>query len=147
WLNRLAVEAAARRIPVYAALSYDGRVELQPHDPMDKRIIDAVNRHQRRDKGFGPALGPTAAEGAIAAFERIGCVVKYGLADWEFAPADRDIQTEVLSGWAAAACEIGDSPSSEIKDWLTRRRDLVRDGRSSLRVGHVDLLARPTGMR
>src|SRR5262245_58708341 len=28
WLNRLAVEAAARRLPVYAALSYDGRVEL-----------------------------------------------------------------------------------------------------------------------
>ena len=32
WLNRLAVEAAARRLPVYAALSYDGRAELAPSD-------------------------------------------------------------------------------------------------------------------
>ena len=28
WLERLAIEAAARRLPVYAALSYDGRIEL-----------------------------------------------------------------------------------------------------------------------
>ena len=28
WLERLAVEIAARRLPVYAALSYDGRIEI-----------------------------------------------------------------------------------------------------------------------
>src|SRR5690242_14977938 len=33
WLDRLAVEAAARRLPLYAALSYDGRVEMTPSDP------------------------------------------------------------------------------------------------------------------
>src|SRR5207342_3212769 len=43
WLNRLALEAAARRWPVYAALSYDGRAELAPADPTDRRIVDAVN--------------------------------------------------------------------------------------------------------
>src|SRR5262245_55630092 len=34
WLNRLVVEAAARGLPVYAALSYDGRTELAPFDPL-----------------------------------------------------------------------------------------------------------------
>ena len=29
WLERLVVEAAARRLPVYAALSYDGRVVVR----------------------------------------------------------------------------------------------------------------------
>ena len=147
WLNRLAVEAAARGLPVYAALSYDGRTELTPSDPLDKRIVDAVNRHQRRDKGFGPALGPSAAETAIATFERVGYVVTHGLADWDFRPDDREIQTEILAGWAAAAREIGDPPKREIIDWLKRRRTLIADGRSSIRVGHVDLLARPTGAR
>ena len=33
WLERLAVEAAARRLPVYAALSYDGRVEIDAGRP------------------------------------------------------------------------------------------------------------------
>ncbi len=32
WLQRLVVEIAARRLPVYAALSYDGRVEMTPAD-------------------------------------------------------------------------------------------------------------------
>ena len=147
WLDRLAVEAAARRLPVYAALSYDGRGELAPSDPLDSRIVDAVNRHQRTDKGFGPALGPMAAQAAITAFERVGYTIAHGLADWEFGPQDRDIQTEVLSGWAAAAREIGDPPLPEIVDWLSRRRELIAAGRSSLSVGHVDLLARPSATR
>jgi hypothetical protein len=147
WLNRLAVEAAARRLPVYAALSYDGRAELAPSDPLDRRIVDAVNRHQRTDKGFGPALGPSAAETAIATFERVGYTATHGASDWEFGPLDREIQTEVLSGWAAAAREIGDPPLTEILDWLRRRRDLIAAGRSSIRIGHVDLLARPSGTR
>jgi hypothetical protein len=147
WLNRLAVEAAARRLPVYAALSYDGRAELAPSDPLDRRIVDAVNRHQRTDKGFGPALGPSAAEAAIATFKRVGYTVTHGAADWEFGPLDREIQTEVLSGWAAAAREIGGTPPSEIIDWLKRRRDLIAAGHSSIRVGHVDLLTRPTATR
>jgi hypothetical protein len=147
WLNRLAVEAAARRLPVYAALSYDGRAELAPTDPLDQRIVAAVNRHQRTDKGFGPALGPSAAPAAIAAFERVGYAMTHGLADWDFGPLDRDIQTEVLSGWAVAAGEIGDPPLPEIFDWLGRRRQLIAAGCSSVRVGHVDLLARPAGTR
>ena len=61
WLDRLVTEAAARRLPVYAALSYDGLATLEPADPFDRAVIDAVNQHQRRDKGFGPALGPDAA--------------------------------------------------------------------------------------
>ena len=147
WLNRLAIGAAARRWPVYAALSYDGRAELTPAEPTDRRIVDAVNRHQRTDKGFGTALGPAAAQTAIEAFEHVGYTVLHGLADWQFGPTDREIQIEVLSGWAGAAREIGDPPLGEIVDWLERRRGLIAAGRSSLRVGHVDLLAYPAGMR
>ncbi len=35
WLDRLAVEIAARSIPLYAALSYDGRIGFSPPDPLD----------------------------------------------------------------------------------------------------------------
>jgi hypothetical protein len=146
WLNRLAVETAARALPVYAALTYDGRAELTPTDRWDRHIVDSVNRHQKTDKGFGPALGPTAASSAIAAFERVGYDVVHGLSDWEFAPHDRDIQDAVLSGWATAAREIGGSPS-EIDAWLARRRDLIAAGRSSILVGHVDFFARPKAAR
>lgn len=147
WLQRLAVETAARRLPVYAALSYDGRIEFTPADASDDQVIAAVNGHQRTDKGFGPALGPAAARAAVAHFERVGYTVTQGAADWIFGPQDREIQIETLSGWAAAARDGGDVPLVDVIGWLTRRRDLVAAGRSSIRVGHLDLFARPTGSR
>jgi hypothetical protein len=147
WLQRLVVEIAVRHLPVYAALSYDGRIEMTPSDSADKKIVAAVNAHQRTDKGFGPALGPGAAQAAAERLERIGYAVTRDLSDWVFAPQDRDMQIEMLTGWAVAAQEIGDIPGLELAAWLKRRRDLVAAGRSSIRVGHTDLFARPTATR
>ena len=147
WLNRLAVEAAVRRLPVYAALSYNGRAELSPVHTLDRRIVDAVNRHQMRDKGFGPALGPSAAKAAVAAFERVGYTVTQGLADWNFGISDQEIQTQILVGWATAAREIAGMKTPEILDWLKRRREWIAAGQSSMRIGHIDIFARPSGAR
>jgi SAM-dependent methyltransferase len=147
WLERLAVEIAARSIPVYAALSYDGRIELGPTDLFDVTIAAAVNAHQRTDKGFGPALGPAAASFAIARFESLNYSVVHGASDWVIGPDDRDIQMEIFAGWASAARELGDLSLADTVGWLTRRRDAVAAGRSSIRVGHVDIFAWPMGTR
>jgi hypothetical protein len=147
WLDRLAVELAARAIPLYAALSYDGRIELGPVDPLDDAIIGAVNAHQRTDKGFGPALGPSAAAFAVARFEKLGYSVVHGTSDWVMGPDDRDMQMETLAGWAGAAREIGGLSLAETVGWLTHRRQAVTAGRSSIRVGHVDIFAAPMGTR
>jgi hypothetical protein len=147
WLERLVVEIAARSIPLYGALTYDGRAELDPPNPRDVAILNAVNAHQGGDKGFGPALGPDAASSAITRFQSLGYSVIRGTADWLFAPSDREIQTEIFSGWASAARETGNLPLAEVVEWLTFRRDEVAAGRSSLRVGHVDFFARPTTTR
>jgi hypothetical protein len=147
WLQRLVVEIAVRHLPVYAALSYDGRIEMTPADAADKKIVSAVNAHQRTDKGFGPALGPGAAQVAVERLERVGYSVTQGVSDWVFAPQDRDIQIEMLTGWAVAAQSIGDISGLDLAQWLKRRRDLVTAGRSSIRVGHTDLFAKPIATR
>ena len=146
WLDRLATEIAARKIPFYAALSYDGRAELAPPDPRDAAIVKAVNTHQYNDKGFGPALGPLAASAAIERFEKLGYSVMRGQSDWLAGPRDREFQMEILNGWASAAREIGVQLADAV-EWLTRRRDAVSAGRVSLRVGHVDFFAAPIGTR
>jgi len=147
WLERLAVEIAVRSLPIYLALSYDGRIALTPSDPGDAPIIAAVNAHQRTDKGFGSALGPAAAGEAIARFEGLGYAVTHGEADWVIGPSDRDMQMELLAGWASAARDVGGVSLAEAAGWLTRRRDAVTAARSSIRVGHVDIFARPTTTR
>jgi len=147
WLDRLAVESAARNLPVYAALTYSGETTLQPAHAFDVQIVDAVNRHQRTDKGFGPALGPEAAGAAKRSFEAVGYSIMHGRSDWSFGPNDQGIQVEVLTGFAGAARELDDLPAGEIAAWLERRLELVAAGRSSMTVGHVDLFAWGTGRR
>jgi len=147
WLDRLVVEVAARRLPFYAALNYDGRVSFDPADPLDAAVIAAVNLHQQTDKGFGPALGPGAAEAAIARFQAAGYTVVHGRSDWHLLPRDHGIQRDMLAGWAGAAREIGAVSLPDAAAWLTRRRDLLAAGRSTIKVGHVDIFARPIGTR
>jgi hypothetical protein len=147
WLTRFTIEAAARRLPVYAALSYDGRIEFAPVDVADNAVLGAVNRHQRRNKGFGPALGPAAAQAALERFKRVGYAVTHGASDWLFGPDDHEIQLAMLSGWALAARETNELPVADVLDWLERRRNHVEAQRSAIRVGHLDLFARPTTTR
>jgi SAM-dependent methyltransferase len=146
WLERLIAAMAARSLPFYAVLSYDGRTALAPTDPEDAAVIAAVNRHQRTDKGFGPALGPTAAAWVISRLESLGYAVTRGPADWVLGLHDRDIQLDLLAGWAEAALTIGLSEATTA-GWLSRRRALLAAGRSTIRVGHSDFWARQTATR
>jgi hypothetical protein len=147
WLEQFAEQAAERRLPVYIALSYNGCAHFEPADPNDAAILAALNRHQLGDKGFGPALGPKAAAFAVERLAAEGHALTQGPSDWLLAPADHEIQLEILAGWAQAARETGTVPHADIDAWLKARRAAVAAGRSSLRVGHVDFFARAMGMR
>jgi SAM-dependent methyltransferase len=146
WLDRLVASLVRLSRPLYAALSYDGAVALTPETPRDADVIAAVNRHQRTDKGFGPALGPEAARTAPERFRRAGFAVIEGRSDWRFGADDREIQMEMLAGWAVAAGAIGADPSI-LEEWLHERRNHLAAGRSQMRVGHIDFFAMPTGRR
>jgi hypothetical protein len=146
WLDRLVALLARLSRPFYAALSYDGEVALSPECPHDADVIAAVNRHQRTDKGFGPALGPDAARVAPERLRAAGFTVIEGRSDWRLGADDRDIQLEMIAGWATAAREIG-VDAKILGPWLVDRGDLVVAGRSQMRVGHIDFFAMPTGRR
>ncbi|MBX6329124.1 MAG: class I SAM-dependent methyltransferase [Pseudolabrys sp.] len=147
WLDRLAAKIAARAVPFYAALTYDGRVEFAPPDPFDQAVIEAFNAHQRTDKGFGPALGPAAARTAIERFRALGFRVVHGASDWRIGPHDRPMQEALLSGWATAAGATGRLSPSRLAAWRLGRHDALAAGLSSIMVGHVDFLACPIGTR
>lgn len=147
WLDRLVRHVASHALPFYAALTYDGRTDFFPSDPLDEIIISAVNAHQRTDKGFGPALGPSAAAAAISRFEAAGYSVIQGRSDWQIGTADHEMQRALLSGWAQAAREIEALPHRDIDDWLARRNEKVDLSASTMRVGHVDFFAAPMAIR
>jgi hypothetical protein len=147
WLERLTMEAAARSLPVYAALTYGGRTVIEPADSFDQQILTQVDEHQRTDKGFGPALGPTAATRIAELFERTGYRVLQGPCDWDIGSSDRAIQEVIFAGWAEVASQSRELPPDLVRRWLARRHACLDEGRSSLHVGHVDIFARPIGTR
>ena len=72
WLTDAVRACAARGAAVLFALSYDGSVRWADEDPDDVLVREALNEHQRREKGLGHALGPDASEVAEALFRAEG---------------------------------------------------------------------------
>ncbi len=143
WLERLADAAATHRRPVYATLTYDGRIACEPADPFDTQVLRAFNAHQRRDKGFGPATGPMAPAQAIEQLAARRFIVRQADADWVLGDNERALQEELVQGWHQAAREEDVLDRQALDHWLARRLDAVRAGRTRLTVGHRDIWAYP----
>ena len=157
WLERLVDICRQANSAAHFALSYDGGIQWHaaagdPHpadDPDDGRVRRAVNAHQRRDKGFGPALGPMAGLMAESAFRAAGYRVWLLRSPWRLGPRDVPLVRALLAGWEAAAiemAEVGDDAGiapAAVRAWAERRRATVESGQFGLTVGHVDLLALP----
>jgi hypothetical protein len=141
WLEVLAQRCRQADATALVALTYDGRVEFDPPDVDDAWVVDLVNRHQRTDKGFGPALGPDAAEHAAHVFRHLGFDVTTARSDWQVDDRHRELQQSLLGDWAAAARELAPEQTPSIERWAARRARAAEAG-ARLVVGHVDLLAR-----
>jgi len=142
WLRRLAARCAESNAGVLFALTYDGRIEWSPAEPGDGRVRELVNRHQLRDKGFGPALGPAAAAATVDAFGALGYGMHAEPSDWDLGLESPALQEALMDGWIAAAAEIAPGEADALRRWRERRRSHVAAGRSRLRVGHRDVAGR-----
>ena len=143
WLQSLASQCAQARAAVLFALNYDARVECLPHEPDDDWLIGLVNRHQRGDKGFGPALGPDATRRASEVFAAVGFQWRIAASDWSIEPGERALQRELIEGWVGAAREIAPAEAERIERWGRRRNDHLLAGTSRILVGHQDFVAWP----
>jgi SAM-dependent methyltransferase len=139
WIEALAGACRSARSIVLLALTFDGRIECTPPHPDDELIRGQVLRHQRHDKGFGPALGPDATSVAEATFAAAGFAVRTAHSDWVL--ESPRLQRELVEGWARAATAIDAAQAPRIAAWEERRLAHVLEGRSRIRVGHRDLVA------
>ncbi|MEQ1912303.1 MAG: class I SAM-dependent methyltransferase [Vicinamibacterales bacterium] len=139
WLARLVGLAADAGAQVLMALNYDGRIVCTPPERDDDLVHDLVNRHQVTDKGFGPALGPSAGIRAEALLRDAGYRVCRAPSDWVLGPAHNELQRQLIAGWAHAAMELAPDLSSRIQSWTARRLAHLSAGTSHLIVGHDDV--------
>lgn len=143
WLERLLADCARRGATVLFALSYDGRIRWSDRHPLDAELEDAVNRHQRTDKGFGPALGPTAAAVCEAQLEALGYRVTSAASDWRIDAEQAPLGAALIEGWVRAAGEQVPERAAALRAWGEARARALARGEVELVVGHRDVLGCP----
>ncbi|WP_313197749.1 class I SAM-dependent methyltransferase [Rhizobium sp.] len=139
FLVRLLAQVVQAEAGLYAALNYDGVCRWDTSHPMDEEVVAAFNAHQRQDKGFGPALGPTAAPVLRALLEEQGFKVAMEPSPWRLDRSHAELQRQFVSGLATAAAETGLLAETDINDWRLAR--LERAENSGCLVGHWDIFA------
>ncbi|MEV4674113.1 MULTISPECIES: SAM-dependent methyltransferase [Actinomadura] len=133
--------AAAAGCPALLTLSVVGRVRLTPSEPLDAEYAAAFDAHQRR----GGLLGPDAVTAATRAFGRRGATVTTRPSPWRLGPGQAELIAEWLRGWVGAAVEQNPDLAPFADDYLSRRLAACADGRLTVEVQHLDLLALPGG--
>jgi SAM-dependent methyltransferase len=140
WLEALASYCRAGGAPALFALNYNGQSHCSPPEPEDDVIRQLMNRHQKSDKGLGGvAAGPDAVDCAERCFSAAGYDVRRDASNWELTREQRELQRQLIKGWAHAAEEVAPDEAAMIRDWLARRLAHIEAGRSTVVVGHEDL--------
>ncbi|MDM0123266.1 class I SAM-dependent methyltransferase [Variovorax arabinosiphilus] len=142
WLEALVARCAGIGAAVCWALSVDGRLTWTDAEADDALVHEAFRAHQRRDKGFGAALGDAAVQVATQSLATAGYRLQGAESDWVVdgtrSAADRAMLRALVDGMANAAREQCPAHARPIDAWHTRR--LATLGATRLRVGHIDLL-------
>lgn len=147
WLERLATNLAASRRPLLAMLTVDGRRHWAPGLPDDGDMLRAFEMHQRRDKGFGSALGPEAASVLAGLLSARGYDITLARSDWRIGTKAAPMLERLIEDTLLAACEAHPDDTARFTAWAAMRRRHLAHGALSIEIGHLDLLALPDEMR
>jgi hypothetical protein len=137
WIARFVAALSAGGVAVLATLTFDGVIAAEPAHPLDAEVAAAFRVHQNRDKGFGPAAGPAAADILADHLGGAGYRLTVGDSPWRIGRASDALLRATLDGIAAAVRETG--LVSGVDAWLCDRIAHAR----RLTVGHRDIFARP----
>lgn len=144
WIEQLVAHGTDVGAGFLFALTYDGMHGICPPLPLDAEITTLFNMHQRADKGFGPALGPTATALLREKLQDVGYHVETVGTPWRLGVEDAEFIDVLLSGVTGSAKELAPGRLiSDIDEWLILRREQAYAGYLSLTVGHQDLFAWP----
>lgn len=139
WIDRFVTALSRTRLPLYTALTHDGRTEWAPAHPADAAMKAAFERHFARDKGFGPSAGARASSLLADRLGTAGYRIERAPSPWRLKRDDRGLIAALAEGWAEAVRETREVPARTIEDWIVARRV---DG-VTCTVGHEDLIAFP----
>jgi SAM-dependent methyltransferase len=138
WIERFARILVSRHAAFYTALTYNGIAIWDPLHAADEAVLAAFDAHQQRDKGFGPAAGPSATDALARDFLALGYEVRTGDSPWRLGSDESELMRELATGIAEAVRETGQVGEAQVAGWLA-----ARSSAASCTIGHSDCLALP----
>ena len=139
WIDRFVAALSRARLPLYAALTHDGKTQWLPAYPADAAMEAAFARHFARDKGFGPAAGARASSLLAEHLAAADYMVERAPSPWRLGRDDTALIAALAYGWTEAVRETKQVPDRTIADWLKAHTAAG----VSCTVGHEDLIAFP----
>ena len=130
-------------VGLYTALTYNGMIEWKPSHSLDEKVQNSLNQDQKRDKGFGKALGPDASEYLGQRLTEAGFKVYSADSTWFLDAVDEKLVIEYIAGIDRVLENDQVLGIEALKAWVEFRESHVTTG--ACRVGHCDLLALPPG--
>ena len=143
WCRELARWCSVVGATLYTCLNYSGEFHFTPSHPYDQNVCDAINQHQRRDKGMGPALGSDAVSVLLRELAVVGYQSVTAPSPWLLGPDNGALQGALVGGWSDLAGGEGEECSQRVSRWRSSRLAAIESCHSHLNVGHVDLWAWP----
>ena len=130
-----------RPVGLYSALNYDGCIKWTPAHPLDAAILVNFNTDQRRDKGFGPALGPDASDFLQSQFNVTKFQCLSANSPWLLDSGDYVLTESLINGISEVALQTDELTNSDVLSWKAFRIKNIRTG--SCFLGHTDILVLP----
>ncbi|MDM0050852.1 class I SAM-dependent methyltransferase [Variovorax sp. J22R115] len=143
WLDALFGRVRSAGAAMLFGLNVDGRVTWDPPIAGDEEVDRLFASNQRRDKGFGPALGADAVSVAVSRLPAMGFRVSQANSDWHIDAGEETqaaaMLTAMVEGMGTAAIEQDPTARSSVSAWIQRRIDVL--DKTRLRIGHQEILA------
>ena len=133
WLTKF---CASLSKPLYTVLTYDGNEKWNPPELIDADILKAFHQHQRTDKGFGSALGPTASECLQSLLRDQQFTTVCAPSPWILNHQDSALIQQLSIGTAEAVREMATLAVTAVNQWEQSRMHASR-----CEIGHIDVFS------
>ena len=133
WLTKF---CASLSKPLYTVLTYDGNEKWSPPEIVDSDILKAFHQHQRTDKGFGSALGPTASECLQSLLRDQHFTTICAPSPWILNHQDSALIKQLSIGTAEAVREMATLAVTVVNQWEQSRMHASR-----CEIGHIDIFS------
>ena len=146
-MSKSSIKEAIKRVnnlnAIYFSLCFNGIVKWTPANTFDKYILSFFNKHQRRDKGFGAALGLQSIDFVNRYSIKQGMKVNTKNSPWivnNKTNKDKTFMNRYLLDIKKALFHMEGIDKDILRKWYKDKKSDIEKKSIKLYVGHQDML-------